>query len=96
MKRKHPIKVWLKFKTYTISVNDGIFVQKPGELAYYFGVFLENETSFGWKYYNTSFDAWIKSYTFLKLQAIIISFIILKLQTTTDLLFFSRTNKGCT
>ena len=86
----------IKFKTSTRSVNDGLFVQKHGELEYYFGEFLEIETSFDFKYYNTCFDAWIKSYSFLKLQTIIISFIFLKLLTTIDLLFSSRTNKGWT
>ena len=46
MERKHSNKVWLKFQTSLSSVNDGLFVQKPGELEYYFGVFLGIEMSF--------------------------------------------------
>ena len=60
------------------------------------GSFLGIETSFDLKYYNTCFDAWIKSYNCLKLQPKIISFILWKLRTAIDLLFFSRKNIGWT
>ena len=49
MERKQCNKVWLKFKRTIRSVNDGLLVQKDGELVYYFGAFLGIETSFDLK-----------------------------------------------
>ena len=49
MERKQCNKVWLKFKRTIRSVNDGLLVQKDGELVYYFGAFFGIETRFDFK-----------------------------------------------
>ena len=96
MERKQCNKVWLKFKRTTRSVNDGLLVQKDGELVYYFGAFLGIETSFDLKILILVSMYELKVITVLKWQPKTISFIFWKLRTPIDFLFFSRTNIGWT
>ena len=61
-------KVKQKFKPSLRFVNDGNCVQKGGALNYCFSVFLGIKTRFNWIYYNSCFDAWMKSYNGSNLQ----------------------------
>ena len=56
------------FKTCVSSVNDVIRIQKRGELNNYFEDFLRIKMGFYLIYYNSLFDARIKSRNSLKLQ----------------------------
>ena len=56
-----------RFKTTISSINDGIWVQKHGELNYCFGAFLGIQISFNLIFYNCYLDERIKIYNSLKL-----------------------------
>ena len=63
--RKKTNKVPPNSKKLVTLVNDGICLKYRGKLKYYFCVFLVFKVSFDLKYYNSYFDARIKTYNSL-------------------------------
>ena len=66
--KKQCSKVQPKFKQSLRFSNDGNCVQKGGALNYFFTVFLGIKTRFNLIYYNSCFDARMKTYNRLKLE----------------------------
>ena len=58
-----------KFDMAVNSVNDRILFLKGGELSYNIVLFKGMETRFDLIFYNSRFDASLKSYSILKLQS---------------------------
>ena len=88
-KYKKPKNVPPNFNTFVILVNEGHWVEKHGQLNYCFVVHLVFEVIFDLIYYNSYFDALIKSCNSLNLKLQFMTLFV-KLRTTVTLLFFDR------